>query len=384
MPGANANFRNTAQGTLSTFDGSADHDGSGNIQFSTPRLEPFMTLACGTTTSWDLVPAVGFSFYRTEDFVENRRYNARQGNFEIDTAGPIDITVTAVGFTPFLALVRSNGYALFSTDGSGVLSAMIPNDQTGPFTLEVTSLEPYATGEFSVQISCTSSTFPTVTTADSLLNGISMGCIVVHDVVAYKATVTSLHPGTPTGNVIFSDSSGTLGTAALVAGVATLPVSTQPTGPHTVTAAYQGDSTFTASSGTVSVNIVNSGDTCGGVVRWPAGPLQIDPGLVAWFHTNLDSTGATGSGLCSKTTTDPADPYWGYGVPPFGSIYVALFSGGIFGGTRVFRVNLISHGGGISCMFERISDDPKGVYVAGSPFIVLPGPYGIGSTITVT
>jgi len=67
-----------------------------------------------------------------------------------------------------------------------------------------------------------------------------------HQSVTFTATVTATSPGlpTPTGTVTFVSKSRTLGTAPLVAGVATLTRSNLPPGQHPVRANYSGDTQY--------------------------------------------------------------------------------------------------------------------------------------------
>ena len=61
---------------------------------------------------------------------------------------------------------------------------------------------------------------------------------------------------TPTGSVIFYDGSNALGPATLSGGGASLSVSTLAVGPHSITAAYSGDSNFTAAVSPAVVVVV--------------------------------------------------------------------------------------------------------------------------------
>lgn len=68
--------------------------------------------------------------------------------------------------------------------------------------------------------------------------------------VTFTATVTA-SGGTPTGNVTFRDGAAVLGTVALAGSVATLTTSALATGSHPITATYNGDASFTASTSPV-------------------------------------------------------------------------------------------------------------------------------------
>jgi len=67
-----------------------------------------------------------------------------------------------------------------------------------------------------------------------------------HQSVTFTATVTATAPGfpTPTGSVTFVSNAKTLGTAPLVAGVATLVRSNLPVGAHPIQANYSGDAQY--------------------------------------------------------------------------------------------------------------------------------------------
>ena len=76
----------------------------------------------------------------------------------------------------------------------------------------------------------------------------SSGIITRGTSVTLTATVTSTASGTPTGSVSFSENGTLLGTSVLPSsGVASLTVSTLPTGTDAVTAAYSGDTRFQSS-----------------------------------------------------------------------------------------------------------------------------------------
>ena len=76
---------------------------------------------------------------------------------------------------------------------------------------------------------------------------------VVGAAVTFTATVLAAAPGsgTPAGTVTFRNGAATLGTANLVNGRAVLTVSNLPFGRHGLTAVYNGEARFTASTSTV-------------------------------------------------------------------------------------------------------------------------------------
>ena len=94
----------------------------------------------------------------------------------------------------------------------------------------------------------------------------------------------------PTGQVTFYDGTLVLGTAPLVAGVASLPVSTLPAGSHLLFATYSGDSTYATASTLSPVPLVVTQATP--TVSWTPAPGTIPYGT-ALGAGQLDATAAT-------------------------------------------------------------------------------------------
>ena len=139
--------------------------------------------------------------------------------------------------------------------------------------------------------------------------------------VTFTATVTS-GSGTPAGNVTFKDSGTTLGSSALNAsGVATLTLSTLAAGGHSISAVYDGDSTFSGSTSSAVTQTVNKDNTTTSVTSnlnpstygqsvqltatvSPVAPATTTPtGTVTFFDgaTSLGSAGLSG-GTASIST----------------------------------------------------------------------------------
>jgi hypothetical protein len=74
--------------------------------------------------------------------------------------------------------------------------------------------------------------------------------------ITLTAVVVPAVSGTPTGTVTFFDGASVLASAQLSAGTTVLAVSSLAAGNHSLTAAYSGDPTFSASTSTVLVQIV--------------------------------------------------------------------------------------------------------------------------------
>ena len=95
----------------------------------------------------------------------------------------------------------------------------------------------------------------TSTTINSTPNPSSLG-----QTVTLSATVTS-GAGVPTGTVTFRDGATALGTVTLVNGSASLNVTTLAVGSHSLTAAFNGNATFAASTSAVRTQTVNAGNS---------------------------------------------------------------------------------------------------------------------------
>jgi hypothetical protein len=75
--------------------------------------------------------------------------------------------------------------------------------------------------------------------------------------VTFTATVTGRYGGQPTGTVTFGDGSRTLGSATLHGGTAKFSTAKLAVGPHSITAAYSGDTNFAASASPALKQVVN-------------------------------------------------------------------------------------------------------------------------------
>src|SRR2546422_1041400 len=106
----------------------------------------------------------------------------------------------------------------------------------------------------------------TSTTINSTPNPSSLG-----QTVTLSATVTS-GAGVPTGTVTFRDGATALGTVTLVNGSASLNVTTLAVGSHSLTAAFNGNATFAASTSAVRTQTVNAGNSSTSLTTPPTPP----------------------------------------------------------------------------------------------------------------
>jgi sugar lactone lactonase YvrE len=135
-----------------------------------------------------------------------------------------------------------------SSPGTYPIAATLTGTAAGNYTV--------ALGAGSGSLTITRATTQTVLTASSqsLTSGAS---------VTLTATVTSTTSGTPTGTVSFYDGASLLNStpASLSSGVATLKLTTLPTGTQSITAVYSGDTDFlTSTSSGLAESVSNSAD----------------------------------------------------------------------------------------------------------------------------
>jgi hypothetical protein len=75
--------------------------------------------------------------------------------------------------------------------------------------------------------------------------------------VTFTASVAPQFSGTPTGNVTFKDGTTTLGTASVKGGAAKFTTKKLTSGTHSITATYNGSTSFTGSTSNVVNQVVN-------------------------------------------------------------------------------------------------------------------------------
>jgi len=149
------------------------------------------------------------------------------------------------------APLNSSGVVSFSTSALAVGSDTITATYASDFTFAASSGNTVQTVQ---------NAFTTTTTVSSSANP-----SVFSQSVTFTATVTS-GGGTPTGTVTFKDGSSTLGTSTLDgSGHATFATSTLAVASHSITAIYNGSSTFNPSTSSVLSQVVNKDGTASAV-----------------------------------------------------------------------------------------------------------------------
>jgi hypothetical protein len=193
------------------------------------------------------------------------------------TAGTLTGTVAFFdGATNIGSGTLSAGHATFSTSalsaGAHSITAAYQGDAT--FAASTSTVLTQTVNNPAKAVS--------ITSVASSLNPSAAG-----QLVTFTATVTSTTAGTLTGSVAFLDGATNIGTSALSAGHATFSTSALSNGAHSITAAYQGDATFAASSSTVVTETVNAVDFTIGAAAGGSTSLTVKAGQPANYSLQL-------------------------------------------------------------------------------------------------
>ncbi len=180
----------------------------------------------------------------------------------------------AVTFTAIVAAVPASagtpGGSVTFLDGSTSLgSASLSNGGLATFTIAALTVGTHSItavyhGDTSFASSSTAALGQIInqaTTATTLTSSASTA--VFGQAVTFKAIVAAVAPGagTPSGSVTFLDGSTSLGSASLSSGQATFTISTLSAGTHSITAVYQGSTSFASSTTTALSQVINRATT---------------------------------------------------------------------------------------------------------------------------
>ena len=147
-----------------------------------------------------------------------------------------------------------------TTTSASTTTTTLPPTTTTTSPISTTTVRP-ATTSTTTSASTTTTTLPGTTTG---LTSSVHPWSVFGQPVTFTATVTAKSPGagTPTGTVTFKDGSSTLGTGTLnSSGQAMFTTSTLAVGPHSITASYGGDATFSGSTSSPLTQTVRKAGT---------------------------------------------------------------------------------------------------------------------------
>ncbi len=153
-----------------------------------------------------------------------------------------------------------------TTLGTGALAGGVATLATTALPVGSNSITAVYGGDTNFTASTSSALSQTVQQASTTttLTKSSTSALKFGQSTTFTAKLAAVAPGagTPTGTVTFKDGSTTLGTGALVGGVATFTTTTLPAGSHSITAVYNGDTNFkTSTSGALSQTITQSATT---------------------------------------------------------------------------------------------------------------------------
>ena len=182
--------------------------------------------------------------------------------------------------------LQSNGNTTFSTSALSVGNHTITATYNGD-------------GNFTASTSVTlSQVVNKANTSTAVISSVNPS--VFRQSVTLTATVTATAPGsgTPTGTVTFKDGSTTLGNGTLqINGNATFSTSALSVGNHTITATYNGDGNFTASTSAALSQVVNKANTSTAVIS------SVNPSVFGQSVTLTATVTATAPGSGTPTGT---------------------------------------------------------------------------------
>ena len=179
------------------------------------------------------------------------------------TIATVSPTSTTYGATPTLT-IAGTGYNANTTvtfNGASKTPAVASSTQlsitlNGTDTATVGTTTIVVTNPTPGGGSATSTAFAVVKADITITLGSSLNPSAYGDLVTFTATTTS-GVGTPTGDVTFFDGATPLATSTMTGGVATLATSSLTVGAHSITAVYNGDANFNASTSAAVAQTVN-------------------------------------------------------------------------------------------------------------------------------
>jgi hypothetical protein len=133
--------------------------------------------------------------------------------------------------------------------GTGSLSNGTATFSTSTLTVGAKSIKAVYGGDANYASSTSSSVSQVIAKANSTTTvRSSQNPSTYGQPVTFTATITPQYSGTPTGTVTFQDGTTILKTVTLNGGIASYTTSTLVQGTHTITAIYNGDTSFIGSS----------------------------------------------------------------------------------------------------------------------------------------
>ena len=185
----------------------------------------------------------------------------------LSSQGAVSSTLTLQLATPLyvgpnrVASVRGShrGWLGAGTTGSlaGLLLLLLPRRRR-QVLLALTMIS-LSSVFFAIGCSGGNSAPPALITTTTALSASPTAATLGSSEVLTANVVPSSGTGMPTGSIVFSSGTTSLGTATLATGSASLTTSSLPIGAQTITATYSGDSTYSGSSSTHSLDVSFTG-----------------------------------------------------------------------------------------------------------------------------
>ena len=296
-PTPNGNIRfwdgSTVLGTIRT-------DSSGNATLTLSTLAPGShSIVASFIGDTDNSGSTSAAFVETVQQIPTTTALASDMN-PANAGATIHLTATVAigsGAQPYGAIA---GSVTFS-DGSVVLGTA-PVDSSGVATIAIGTLSvgmhnlsasyPGSTNYGASTSSILVQTVASTTTSTTLTAGGSSS--LAGQPVTLTASVTS-PTGIPTGNIVFRDGSQNIGQVQLTSqGVATFSTSGLSVGTHTLTAVYQGDGNYTASTSAPVVETISLAST-GLTLTGPSQPSTVGSTITLSASLTGNGTSPTGS-----------------------------------------------------------------------------------------
>jgi hypothetical protein len=223
--------------------------------------------------------------------------------------GSANVTVTKAAAT--VALTPSSLTQTYTGSPLSVTSTTNPAGLNVTYTYNGSSTAPIEAGNYAVVATINDPNYTGTTSGTLVVSKAVLGAsainvtsnanpVMAQSPVTLTATISAA-VGQPTGTVSFLDGTTVLGQGALSSGVATLTTSFLAAGSHSITAAYSGDSDFTAAtSGALAQSVL---DFTLNPVATSAGngsSQTVNPGAVANYTLAIVPT--TGNDFPKPTT----------------------------------------------------------------------------------
>ena len=249
----------------------------GDANFGSSTSAPLSQVVAKATTSTSLTSSPNPSTLG-QSVSLNATVMGQYGGFVSGTVTFKDGNKTLLG-----TVTLSNGTAMLSYSGLGLGSHNITATYGGD-TNDTGSTSPPVTQNV------VSKTTTTTTVASSMPSGSYVG-----QSVTFTATINA---ASATGTVTFVQGQNTLGTVNVKSGQAGLATTSLPAGTLTITAKYSGDTTYAASSGSVS-QVVSKGTTA--ISTFTISPKTVSAGQSVNFSATVSVTAPVGGAAPTGT-----------------------------------------------------------------------------------